>query len=500
MGYIVKFLIQLDMNNKRNFITSIFFTGLLVLICSSCKKLIEIPQPTDSITTTKVFATDAQANSAMAGVYTQIIHDQTNTVSAYSGFGTGLTMLLGSMCANDLIATSVGTQGTSNYNLNRINRNDSYPYAIWSTAYHTVYGADAVIEGIEASTSTMLHDRFRKSLTAEAKFLRAFAYFYLVNLFGDVPLVMTTDFNKTVNMTRTPKQEVYNQIIKDLTEAKAALPVDFSDFGQERIRASKWAATALLARVYLYTGDYVNAELQSSEVISHSELFQLTPELNDVFLANSKEAIWQLQQNSDGSQGTATPEAYTILPGKNPEGLPSVPYVLSRELTDAFEPSDKRKTNWCWSGIRNGQLTYFPYKYKIGSYNREMSVPPTEYYMVLRLAEQYLIRAEARTLGNGQLDMAVADLNQIRHRAGLDNLPVTLSRNEVIRKIEQEREVEFFAEWGHRWLDLKRTGRAHDVLSAVPMKQPWTGDYQLLYPIPPTEITANSKLTQNPGY
>lgn len=486
------------MNIKRNLNTYIFFISLLVLFGSSCKKLIEIPQPTNSMTSTKVFATNAQANSAMAGVYTYLIHGKLNESSAYSGFATGLTTLLGSMSANDLIATTDG-QSFSNYNLNRVNREDYYSYKIWSTAYDVIYGANAVIEGIEASTSPKLHDKYRKSLTGEAKFVRAFTYFYLINLFGDVPMALTTDFNQTINMTRTSKTEVYNQIIKDLTAAKAVLPADFSDFGEERIRANKWAATAMLARVYLYTGDYANAAIQSAEVISHSELFGLTSELNDVFLANSKEAIWQLQQNSNGSQGTATPEGYTIFPIMNAAST-AVPYTLSKELANAFEPLDNRKTAWCWSGIRNGQLTYFPYKYKVGADNRSTGVPPTEYYMVLRLSEQYLIRAEAQTLGNMSLDLAIADLNVVRHRAGLGDLPLTLSRTEVTDKIEHEREVEFFAEWGHRWFDLKRTGRAHDVLSAIPMKNPWTGDYQLLYPIPPSEIIVNSKLIQNPGY
>jgi starch-binding outer membrane protein, SusD/RagB family len=132
------------------------------------------------------------------------------------------------------------------------------------------------------------------------------------------------------------------------------------------------------------------------------------------------------------------------------------------------------------------------------------SVPntnPTEYYTVLRLAELYLIRAEAAARGAaGGINAAIADLNVIRTRALLPALPNTLTAEQVTAAVARERQVELFAEWGHRWLDLKRTGRAHDVLSALSAKQPWAGDYQLLYPIPPAEIRVNPRLMQNINY
>jgi hypothetical protein len=121
--------------------------------------------------------------------------------------------------------------------------------------------------------------------------------------------------------------------------------------------------------------------------------------------------------------------------------------------------------------------------------------------MVMRLAELYLIRAEASLLlSAGNKGAAISDLNVLRQRAGLNDLPVTLSAAQVTDAIAQERRVELFAEWGHRWLDLKRTGKASAVLSQIAAKQPWAGDYQLLYPIPATEITNNKNITQNPVY
>lgn len=141
----------------------------------------------------------------------------------------------------------------------------------------------------------------------------------------------------------------------------------------------------------------------------------------------------------------------------------------------------------------------FPYKYKTGKHNRVPGGTATEYYMVLRLAEQYLIRAEANALG-GQLGLAINDLNALRRRAGLGDLSNTLNKEQVLAAVAKERQTELFAEWGHRWMDLKRTGKATEVLSAIPYKQPWRGDYQLLYPIPVEEIRKDHFLTQNPNY
>jgi hypothetical protein len=134
---------------------------------------------------------------------------------------------------------------------------------------------------------------------------------------------------------------------------------------------------------------------------------------------------------------------------------------------------------------------YYPYKYKIVS-NATIS----EYSMVLRLAEQYLIRAEARVQNN--LPGAIGDLNVLRARASLPALSTTLSPAQVTTAIEHERQVELFTEFGHRWLDLKRTGRADAVLGQLKGANWQPTD--VLYPLPLTEIQTNQNLTQNPGY
>ncbi|MBN9383744.1 MAG: RagB/SusD family nutrient uptake outer membrane protein [Chitinophagaceae bacterium] len=468
----------------------------------SCRKMVTVPNPVLSITTNAVFTTDAQASSAMAGIYTQLVNGSLS-------FSNGYLTILGGMSADELYYYGVGDAQIKAFSPNQLLSTNSYSYIIWTSAYKAIYGANAVIEGIVASTSTGLTDSVRKELTAEAKFIRAFAYFYLTSLFGDVPLAMTVDFNKTRYMPRTPAKDVYQQILTDLKDAQSVLPPDYSVAGApdyERVIPNKWAATALLARVYLYMGDYTNAANQATAVINNTSLYSLATDPAKVFLTNSREAIWQLKQGTAVSPyWNATLEGFALIPYPKLTGRAF--YCMTDQLLNAFEPGDLRRSAWVDStnntpyGGASAGLTFYPFKYKIGSYNAINGAPSTEYYMALRLAEIYLIRAEAEANGAaGGSAAAIGDLKLIRNRAGLGDLPSSLTPAEVVAAVAHERQVELFAEWGHRWLDLNRTGQAHNVLSGIPGKQPWAGDYQLLYPIPSAEIQSDHFLTQNTGY
>jgi hypothetical protein len=308
-------------------------------------------------------------------------------------------------------------------------------------------------------------------------------------LFGDVPLILTTDYKTNALATKTAKATVYNQIIEDLKDAQMKLDSTYSFSSGRRVMATKGAATALLARVYLYNGDWKNAEEQASAVISNNTLYKLEPDLTKVFLANSNEAILQLMPggtNSNTYEGTM----FITQAGFSPS------YVsLSTSLLSAFEPTDNRRHKWVDSVKVGAVYEYFPSKYKVKG-----STTTTEYSMVLRLSEQYLIRAEARAHQNLISD-AISDLNAVRIRAGLTGTSAT-NQADLINAIVQERRVEFFAEWGHRWLDLKRTGIIDSVMSIItPLKGggSWKS-YQQLYPIPQTEILNGIHLVQNNGY
>ncbi len=469
---------------------------VVVALFFSCNKLVEIPEPKDTLTTTKVFSTDAQAQSAMSGLLSTMINGSAIISVLPANFSNGVVTYLNGLSADELTVVASGA-GKNLFNTNTLVA--GVQDQIWPTAYRSIYDANAIVEGIEASTSAMLKPLTRVTLTAEAKFIRAFSYFYLVNTYGDVPLVLTTDFNKTVNLPRTAVATIYQQMISDLTDAVNGLPADYATGGGERIRPNKWAAKALLARVYLFTGNNTGAIKEATDVIAQNSLYQLQmTDLNQVFLKNNTEAIWQLAQNSENRDfGNATPEGYYF----QPNSTGAIYTVISNELINAFESGDLRRSSWINSTVfPAGGTTYvYPYKYKVGVNNRVISAPTTEYYMVLRLAEQYLIRAEAEAI-NGESDLAIDDLNVIRKRAGLGDLPKTLTKDALLAAVAKERQTELFVEWGHRWMDLKRTGKASAVLSAMPLKQPWLGDYQLLYPIPVEEIRKDHFLIQNPKY
>jgi len=202
-----------------------------------------------------------------------------------------------------------------------------------------------------------------------------------------------------------------------------------------------------------------------------------------VFLKNSAEAIWQIapvRPNENTPEGT-----FFILTAA------STLCALSNQTVNALTPGDKRRMVWTDSIITAGQTFYFPRKYKI-----KTGTPVLEYTMVLRLAEQYLVRSEARAQLN-KLAAALSDLNLVRNRAGLPNSNAT-DKASLLNAILQERFTEYFAEWGHRWLDLKRTGSADSVLNTL--KAPNWQSTDGLYPIPQTEIQNDPQLTQNPGY
>lgn len=483
---------QFNIGNKNKIKESLsrkgvcFFSRLLFfsLFLCSCKRMIEISPPVGSITTNQTFSSDATAISAAANMYYHMIN-------ANGSFSSYAMTTFGGMSADELIpfdqdANDLYIQFQQN---TLVSTNSFISSAFWENAYSTIYTANAIIEGLGEYSG--VHDSLKNELIGEAEFVRAFCHFYLVNLFGDVPLITTINYNKTSLLSRTPVSQVYAKIISDLQDAQKRLSSDYSSSLEQRIIPNKWAATALLARVYLFLNDWMDAETQATALISNSNLYNLS-DLKDVFLANSNEAIWQLQQSNEEYTYNATPEGYALIPFDTY----TQPFVyLTTQLLNTFEVGDQRKSTWVNSYIYGGITYYFPYKYKVGPAQAIPDGPYTEYYMVLRLAEQYLIRAEARAQQNKLTD-AASDLNMIRKRSGLQNT-TAISQSDFLAAIAHERQVEMFCEWGHRWLDLKRTGQTTPVLG--PIKSTWTTNAQL-YPIPLNELKTDPNLTQNTGY
>ena len=463
---------------------------LFLLFTLSCKKLVDINQPVTQLTGIKVYTNNASAIAVVTGIYDRMI--------VYQGLSSGSSSF-GSLCglSADELDNFTTIIDWSQFYQNAIIPDNSNINTRWGELYQYIYSANDVIA--ELASATAVSAPVKKQLTGEAEFIRAFCYFYLVNLWGDVPLITTTAYQTNAKSSRTDKTLVFQQIINDLNDAKSKLNSnyvggDVLTTTTERVRPTKWAAMALLGRVYLYTGAWANAKLSADSVINNGGTYSLVSDLNSVFLKNSTEAIWQLQSVFPGLN---TYDGYTYILTSGPNDYAN-PVALSKSLLSSFELGDNRRTNWINADSSTGTKYYYPFKYKIGV----MGQPVTEYTMVLRLAEQYLIRAEAEANGaTGGTSAALNDLNAIRNRAGLPNYSGPTNQVSLLATILHERQVELFTEWGHRWMDLKRTGKVDSVMSVItPLKNGVWNTNKQLYPIPVSETSSDPNITQNTGY
>lgn len=485
--------------------TSIIFSiSILAISICGCKKLANVPAPITSVNGFTVYNSDVTAVGALTGIYANLNNSGnfatgSGSISFFSGLSADEFSLFSGVATNQASSYYFRNQLTGIFG-NNVGSDH------WKNLYSAIYNANIAIEGISASTT--LSAPVKQQLLGEASFVRGFSYFYLVNLFGDVPLTLTSDQYVNSKLSKSPKDLVWQQVIGDLRNAQNLLAPNYVDATliastTERIRPIKWAATAMLARAYLYTGNWAGADSAATAVIGNSALYSLVPLANGVFNKNSQEAIWQIQPIITG-QNTLD-GALFLLPATGPST--SFPVYLSSNLLNSFETGDLRRTNRNWvDSVKIGTPAvtyYFPYKYKAGNFSAVNGIfaPPTEYLMVLRLGEQYLIRSEARAQQNN-LSGALSDLNAIRSRAGLPAVNALTTQVALLPIIQHERQVELFTEWGHRWLDLKRTGSIDGVMiNVTPSKGggSWNS-YQQLYPILANDILYNSNLTQNPGY
>jgi hypothetical protein len=463
----------------------------------ACNKITAVDPPLTSLTSDNVYQNDATANSVLIGLYTSIgtsspLRGQTfNSISLVTGLSSDeLTLYGGAANVNANLAA---------YYLNKLSSGSPSvsSQSIWNDTYSKIYITNIALERLQ--NSTQLTSIVKSHLIGEVKFLRAFFYFYLVNLYGDVPLALSSDYRTNASLSRAEKSKVYSQIITDLKDAQDELSSDFVALDgktatTERLRPNKYAAASLLARTYLCTSEWAKAEEQATIVINNSSKFKLTS-LDNTFLKNSDEAIWQLQPVNLG-WNTEDAKAF-ILPASGPtsSSVEGYPVYISSQLVGGFESNDLRKSSWTGKVTVNNTTYYYPLKYKSATLN----APLTEYQMVFRLAEQYLIRAEARAqLSN--LNGAKFDLDVIRTRAGLKGTDAN-DNPSILKAIQHERQIELFTEWGQRWIDLKRTGAIDVVMNVVaPQKETsWNSNWQL-YPIPLYDIIRNSNLGQNFGY
>jgi hypothetical protein len=449
----------------------LLFVGLMSLMLPSCQKYVEVPAAPSSLSLDQTYTTDASATSAVLALYS---YTYTTNYIGYISYLNGIysdeLQYTGSAAATMEFGASnvASTNATS----------ESY---LWTYAYYIIGEANLAIDGISKSTGVTAATK--NQLIGEAKFFRAFVFFNMVNHFGGVPLSLSSAQLDNSFLARSTSDAVWAQVIADLKDAQSLLPTTYAGTAALKGRVNKWAATALLARAYLYTKDYANAEAQATQVIG-SGAYSLDA-LGNVFINTSNETILQFSTlfgyTTFGPNYRTTTSTAIVAPPT---------YVLYPTFTKSFETGDNRKTSWVDSTTYSGVKYYRINKYKLlsGTTGNESNV-------VLRLAEQYLIRAEARAQ-QSNTSGAQADVNVLRSRAGLPNTTATATA--LLNLIANERKVELFGELGQRWFDLKRTGQADAVLSVLkPTTWKSTG---VLLPVPYNQIVLNKNLTQNPGY
>jgi hypothetical protein len=454
------------------------FPILFCFCILSCKKFVEVDPPKTDLVRSAVFSSNATADAAMLEIYYQL------RSSGFAGGGISSISYLASLSSDEQVNFYGRTPEIfaefSQFNSNNLIANNSYILSMWTEMFQCIYKCNAVIEGLLESVA--VSDDLKNRLIGEAKFVRAFCHFYLVNLWGRVPLITSTDYKLNTSIPRVDTNVVYQQIVDDLQAAIDLLPDDYSLSSGERARANKYVARALLARVYLYTKQWADAETQATYVIDAPD-YELVADLSLITQKNNSESILQLW--SDDYPGEIFIFYIFSTPVSN--------CALRNELVSVFDANDFRRSVWIGE-ISDGTTNYYFAK-KYSSF-----VQAAEYSTVMRLAEQYLIRAEARAEQNKLtgINSAESDLNVIRNRAFLPNIS-NVPKDAMIDSILVERKRELFTEWGHRWFDLKRLNRVDDVLT--PLRPGWNAS-KALFPIPQVQMLNDPamKNDQNPGY
>lgn len=437
---------------------------LLFFLLTSCTAFLE-QQPTTVLTDENAITNEASAQEVVLGLY--------SSLQAHGQYG--IYQIMVPEVLSDVLQSRSPIPNINEFDNNEVLPENVYLQNMWTHPYYSILVANQLLEKLP--TLTNIPEPAKNRMLAEARFVRGLSHFNLVRLFGDVPYITSTKKEEIENTSREPLDQVLQQIIDDLLLAEANLQErqaargNFSEEETSRTMAVKAAATSLLARVYLFrtaAGDYERVIEKTTAVIS-DPFYELEEEYGLAFQGRSKETIFEVffAQNDPSRLNLES------TPGNQ------FNYSASQDFIDAFEEGDQRK-----------DFLLVPSAESFYSLKYDSEASPA---VVLRLADMYLMRAEARAQTN-DLPGALSDLNKIRSRAGLSPLQIS-ERSALLVAVEKERFIELAYE-GHRFIDLKRTGRADEVLGAH-KPETWQSTDQLL-PIPFLEV--NNGLPQNPGY
>ncbi len=450
---------------KENIVIAILF--IVVMSLSACEKFLELT-PKHAIPDDESIVDGNSAEQAVRGLY--------RAVGSYTQSYVQVNILAG----GDATYNNVGDPHLIiAHDYRADNANFESP---WAGIYRAINLANLVIQKLPTISDPGFSDAQKNQLIGEALFFRALAYFDLVRVWGGVPLKLTytENLNEPLNLPRSSIAETYAQIEADLNQASSLL----SSNGTNRIRVSQPALQALRSRVYLYQERWTDAEQSASALIGNANYKLVYP-----FSAWFKEDV--------GTEESILEIAYSA---QSPNGFRSNLQHQTRGGAYSLAPKAAVATlldNPAIGGGPNGRRALVGSLTQAGTtiwygdiYFRS---PATDPLYLLRIAEQYLIRAEAR-VRNGNLESGLADINAVRQRANLE--AYTANNYEIgnaaalLSAIEQERRFEFLWE-GDRWPDLVRTRRAIELFH-IP-------EYKLLFPIPLDEVVIGG-LAQNPQY
>lgn len=435
---------------------------IFTLVAISCTKMLDV-QPTASISYEEAIKDKTGVDKAITGAYYSL-HDVGNY---------GRNQVIVEDLAADNLAWTGTTRDYQQIGDNQIAADNGIIDGIWFSNYDCINRVNNVLSRIDGIDMTADE---RNMYTGDGLFLRALSQFNLLCYFGGIPIKTkpTLDLS-TINQSRNSVAEVYTQIIADLLQAEKTLPATRS-LG----RASSFSATALMARVYLTQFQLTNnpsiaaLAIASADKVINEGGFTLAPAYADLFNGNTTESVFEVVFDVQNYNRLAQYFFPVSLTGRYEVSPPA-------EFFQGFQATDTVRFD---ASIRFDEKN-LPYgiKYKDVSGG-------TDRVYVLRLAEMYMIRAEANAYINGNIEDIRNDINILRTRAGLPPTTAT-DYPELKQAIEEERRHEFAFE-SQRWSDLIRTKRATTVLG---IDEKYT-----LFPIPLSEMQTNKLMTQNPGY
>jgi hypothetical protein len=463
---------------------------VLSTVFSSCTKQLEL-NPKDALNTTEALSTISGVNSAVLGMY--------SSLRSVNYYGRSL-YIYGDLSASDVYLAKANSNRYLSTFQKTYAANDADITAMWTAMYSTIARANNIINSVDAVTASQADKDIAKG---QALFVRALGYFDLVRVFAKpynqgngsqagVPIVLTSDI--TVYPGRNTVTEVYARIIEDLTAAKSLLSATTAS---NKLTASKFAASALLSRVYLYKGDNANSIAEANAVTANTAYTVATAtELPAFYSAPEKsEEIFTVKYLSTESLGSDNIGNIYLKPGYGD-------IRVSPDLVAVFD-----KTNDVRYKSFIGPFSNSPTEFQNNKYVQQDGSQGLYSPKVLRLSEVILNRAEAENKAGGMDAAALADLNKIRTNRGLPAL-VGVSGANLLTEILAERRREFMFE-GQRFFDLMRNGLTMErnfcnnpLETNSPQCSLTATDPKTIAPIPQAELNANPTLAgqQNPGY